>query len=66
MNNFLPVIFFFGIILYFTPVIVATNRKHRNAGAIAVLNLFLGWTLVGWVAALVWSFTDNCEVQKSF
>ena len=25
--------------------------------AIAVLNLFLGWTVMGWVAALVWAYT---------
>jgi hypothetical protein len=28
--------------------------KH-NAGAIFALNLLLGWTLVGWVVALVWA-----------
>ncbi|MHA7686671.1 superinfection immunity protein [Corynebacterium evansiae] len=39
--------------------IVASNRKHSNSGAIACLNIFLGWTFIGWVVALVWSFTDN-------
>jgi hypothetical protein len=24
-----------------------------------VLNLFLGWTFLGWVIAMVWAFTDN-------
>ena len=47
------------IALYFVPWLVAVSRKHNNAGAIAVLNIFLGWTFLGWVAALVWSMTDN-------
>jgi hypothetical protein len=40
---------------YFLPALVAFARHHYNNGAIFVLNLFLGWTLIGWVAALVWA-----------
>lgn len=43
--------------VYLIPTFVAANVKHHNAAAIFVLNLFLGWTLVGWVLALVWSLT---------
>jgi hypothetical protein len=46
----------FGLILllalYFTPTIVAVGRKVVNTGSVVVINLFLGWTLVGWVVAL--------------
>lgn len=42
---------------YFLPTIIAAARHHHNAGAIFVLNLFLGWTFLGWVLALVWSAT---------
>lgn len=45
-------------VLYFLPAIVGSARKHKNATAIWVLNIFLGWTVIGWVAALVWAFTD--------
>lgn len=48
--------------IYFAPAIVASNRGHRNFSAIFVLNLFLGWTLVGWVIALVWAHTNHGEV----
>ena len=37
---------------YFVPTIVAVIRKVPNIGSIVVINLFLGWTLVGWVVAL--------------
>ncbi len=48
------VIFFFGA-LYFLPSIVARKRKKNNFLAIFVLNFFLGWTVWGWVGALVWA-----------
>ena len=41
------------IALYWTPTIVAAARHVRNVGQVAILNFFLGWTLVGWVIALV-------------
>jgi len=42
---------------YFVPILVAISRGHPNAAPIAVLNVLLGWTFLGWVAALVWSLT---------
>jgi hypothetical protein len=44
-----------GEAIYSAPTIVAYSAKHRNAEGILILNLFLGWTLVGWVVALVWA-----------
>lgn len=41
--------------LYFLPSLVAAMRHHRQAVAIFMLNIFLGWTLLGWVVALVWA-----------
>ena len=51
------IIFFIALYIYFIPAIV--GRKHDEAIAIAVLNLLLGWTLVGWVLALVWASTSS-------
>ena len=48
----------FSFVFYFLPTFVAILRDHHNATAIGVLNFFLGWTFLGWVIALVWSFTD--------
>jgi hypothetical protein len=52
---------FFLFFLYFLPTMVAFSRKHHNSGALFVLNLFLGWTFLGWVVAMVWSLT---QVQR--
>ncbi len=38
--------------LYFAPTIVAFRRHVSSPWSVAVLNVFLGWTLVGWVVAL--------------
>ena len=48
-----------ALILYFCPTGIAFRRGHHNRNAIFVLNLFLGWTLLGWVAALVWANTQT-------
>jgi hypothetical protein len=45
--------------LYFLPSLEALFKRKRNTAAIVALNLLLGWTFVGWVAALVWSLTKD-------
>jgi hypothetical protein len=49
------------LILYFIPSIVAASRQHPNRVPVFVLNIFLGWTLVGWVVALCWSLTAQTK-----
>lgn len=51
------IIIFAAFVVYMLPSFIAYFRKHHNVNAITVLNLFLGWTFLGWVAALVWSAT---------
>jgi len=43
--------------LYFIPAIVASSRNHHQQTAIFILNLLLGWTVLGWICALVWACT---------
>ena len=44
-------------IMYFVPTGIAFVRGHHQRLAIIALNLLLGWTLLGWVIAIVWSLT---------
>jgi len=39
--------------VYIIPTIF--GRKKRKSAAIAVLNIYLGWTVIGWIVALVWA-----------
>ncbi|MEI7820367.1 MAG: superinfection immunity protein [Verrucomicrobiota bacterium] len=50
-----------GLVFYFLPSIV--GRHKGNVTAIVVLNIFLGWTFVGWVVALVWACTKDEPVR---
>ena len=52
----------FLVFLYFLPTLV--GAKKRNAAAIFVLNLLLGWTFIGWVVAMVWALTYEPEIKK--
>jgi hypothetical protein len=45
----------FGLVLLFLPTVIARSRSHPNAGAIFLVNLFFGWTFIGWIVSLVWA-----------
>jgi hypothetical protein len=44
-------------LMYFLPTILAAHRGHGVAG-IFLLNIFLGWTVIGWIALFVWSLAS--------
>jgi hypothetical protein len=45
--------------VYFLPTMVARGNQKRNTGAVFLLNLLLGWTLLGWIAALIWAASKD-------
>ena len=51
-------------VLYFVPTFIATGRKAKRDAGIFLVNLLLGWTLLGWVVALIWSVSDNTRVKE--
>ena len=63
----LSTIFFFpviglGTVMYFLPSIIALARSKRDILAIFLLNLFLGWSIIGWIVALVWAAKSDYPV----
>ena len=50
--------------LYVAPSVVAFARRHVNRVPILALNLLLGWTLLGWVLALVWALMAAAPQQQ--
>jgi len=60
---FVPHFFGIGLLMYFLPTIVALVRSKRDTGVIFVLNLFLGWTMIGWIIALVWALKQDVPVM---
>lgn len=45
--------------IYLTPTGIAMIRGRQNSLAIFALNLFLGWSIIGWVVALVWALKSD-------
>jgi hypothetical protein len=46
---------------YLVPTFVAIYRSMPNKGSVIVVNVFLGWTFIGWVVAL----SMACGSKKS-
>jgi len=53
MNTFYGLLIWAAIIIaYWTPAIVGARRRVTNEGSVIVVNLLLGWTVVGWIVAM--------------
>lgn len=58
------IIVFFGLLIvlaYFIPSYRAYQNRKRLAGIICVLNVFFGWTLIGWW--LLWAWGNMPEKE---
>lgn len=42
-------------VAYFVPSIIAEERNSQKLHSIIIVNIFLGWTLIGWGVALAWA-----------
>ena len=49
---FLP-FFGFGFVMYFVPSIIALAKSKPNLLTIFLINFFFGWSVIGWIIALV-------------
>ncbi len=45
--------------LYFIPSIMASGKS--NFSSVLVINIFLGWTLIGWVIALAMGVSGKVD-----
>ncbi len=57
-GDWVPLLFV-SVFVYFIPMFVTMYRNHPSRSAIVALNLLLGWTVLGWVIALVWALTGR-------
>jgi Superinfection immunity protein len=49
--------------LYLLHGIIASKRDQHNKGAVWALNIVAGWTLIGWIGAFIWAFTNPAKPQ---
>lgn len=52
------------VLIYFLPTLIGVLRKKANSTSIFVVNLFLGWTVIGWVVCLAWAFAQDVNRSK--
>jgi hypothetical protein len=45
------------------PTYVAFGRHLANRWSLAPINLFFGWTLIGWVCAFAWAIAGTAKVE---
>lgn len=55
-----------SLALLFLPTLVAKSRNHPNTGVIFLVNLFFGWTFIGWLIALVWASSARRVAPVSY
>lgn len=57
LKLYLPFVFAIGSFFYFAPTWI--GRYKRSFWSIFALNFLLGWTVIGWLVALLWSVTAD-------
>lgn len=53
---------FIGLAVYALPVLLAWSLGSPYLLGITLLCLMLGWTVIGWIAALVWAMASGRDV----
>lgn len=56
---FIVLIAIAALVIHFLPAFVAWNRRAEHFVWILLINILFGWTLIGWVIALVWAMQDR-------
>lgn len=55
---------FLGFPVYFLPAFIAAKREHPKRKPILYWNLFLAWTLIGWVALILMAAKTGANERK--
>lgn len=54
----------FLFVMYWVPTIIAVLRRTPSALGVAAVNFFLGWTIIGWIVALVMALAAPPAAQR--
>jgi len=64
MGDLIATYFIAYLIIYFLPTIIALLSGCDRTGSVFLMNLFLGWTFIGWVWAFIWAVSPNRQQQN--
>lgn len=65
MDMLIIMIFFSAVIFYLLPSVISAVRSTDHQGAIFFINVLFGWTVLGWIAALIWAVVEKPFVSVS-
>jgi len=51
------------VVIYMLPTLIAFGREHPRRQDITVVNILLGWTLIGWIGVFLWALLTQVEDQ---
>ena len=51
-------------VMYWLPTLIALIRRSPAAKGVAVVNFFLGWTVIGWIMALIMALAAAPATQR--
>jgi hypothetical protein len=57
------IVFIVFVVVYITPGMIATSRGLKSDGWVWDINIFLGWTFIGWIVALAMAFGGNTKTK---
>lgn len=52
------------LLLVFLPTVIAFNKEHKYSWVILFINVFFGFTFIGWSVALIWSIAGDGATDK--
>jgi len=53
------IVLFLALVFYLLPSAIANKRETDHVGSIFLVNLLFGWTVLGWIAALIWAIVEK-------
>jgi len=51
------------VVVYFIPSMMAYSMNKKDRFSILALNIFLGWTIAGWIGAFIWSLWEEKKTR---
>ena len=70
-NNFDGLMLVLGVVgtaiaIYFIPAMVGKGRDINSGGALFLVNLLFGWTLIGWFICIIWAVAGATKSQDKY
>ena len=58
-------IFALAVVTYIFPALMAFRRGHPGRNGVLILNILIGWTVIGWIVALIWAFSQGAMTSAA-